>query len=116
MKKLETGRDAIGYYSIGVNDNKVNIPCILEAKCYQTNNSVGVKETSRFISRLKSEEFGVFVTTSYLGKQAYTEIIEDQKKILILTATDIIKILKKKQINTERRLHTYLSEFKNKSS
>ncbi|RTX83764.1 restriction endonuclease [Staphylococcus piscifermentans] len=110
------GRDAIGYYSVGINDNKVNIPCILEAKCYQINNSVGVKETSRFISRLKNEEFGVFVTTSFLGKQAYTEIVEDNKKILILTATDIIKILKKKQINTESRLRDYLEEFNNKSS
>ncbi|UXV43707.1 restriction endonuclease [Staphylococcus simulans] len=110
-KVKDGGRDAIGYYSIGINNNKVNLPCILEAKCYQTTTAIGVKETSRFISRLKHDEFGVFITTSFLGKQAYKEIIEDKKRILILTATDIIKILKKSYITTEKKLLSYLTNF-----
>ncbi|PTJ26487.1 restriction endonuclease, partial [Staphylococcus simulans] len=97
--------------SIGINSNKVNLPCILEAKCYKTTNSVGVKETSRFISRLKYDEFGVFITTSFLGAQAYKEIVEDKKRILILTATDIIKILKKSYITSEKKLLSYLTNF-----
>ncbi|AVO01065.1 restriction endonuclease [Staphylococcus simulans] len=110
-KVRDGGRDAIGYYSIGINSNKVNLPCILEAKCYKTTNSVGVKETSRFISRLKYDEFGVFITTSFLGAQAYKEIVEDKKRILILTATDIIKILKKSYITSEKKLLSYLTNF-----
>jgi hypothetical protein len=46
----------------------------LEAKCYAPTHGVGVRETSRLISRLRHRQFGVPVTTSYLDDQAYREI------------------------------------------
>lgn len=97
------GRDAIGYYSIS-NGGKVNQPlkidCALEAKCYSENNSVGVREMSRLISRIRYRQFGVMVTTSYVDKQAYSEVIEDGHPILIVTASDIAGILKKNSIDS----------------
>jgi Phage integrase family len=47
----------------------------LEAKRYKPGGGgAGVKDTSRLISRLRHREFGVFVTTSHVGRQAYEEI------------------------------------------
>lgn len=43
----------------------------VETKCYDLNNSVGVKETSRLISRIRYIQFGVFVTTSFVDIQTY---------------------------------------------
>lgn len=88
------GRDAIGKYKIGANAFPLTIDCALEAKCYSLNNSVGVKQMSRLISRIKYREFGVLVTTSYLAPQAFSEILDDGHPILIVTANDILKILK----------------------
>ena len=65
----------------------------MEAKCYDFSNGVGVRETSRLISRLRYRQFGVIVTTSYLSEQAYKEIIEDNHPILVISAIDIANIL-----------------------
>ncbi|MDD4039179.1 MAG: restriction endonuclease, partial [Sphaerochaeta sp.] len=50
------GRDALGYYAIG-SGGKANRPlridCALEAKCYGIKNSVGVRQMSRLISRIR---------------------------------------------------------------
>ena len=95
------GRDALGYYVIG-NGSKANYPlridCALEAKCYSKNNSVGVKEMSRLISRIRYRQFGVMMTTSYVHKQAYEEVITDGHPILIVTASDIAQILRNNSI------------------
>ena len=40
------------------------------------------------------------ITTSYVDKQAYQEVVEDGHPILIVTATDIAQILKKNAINS----------------
>lgn len=72
--------------------------CALEAKCYAKNNSVGVREMSRLISRIRYRQFGVLVTTSYVHSQAYQEVIEDGHPILIITASDIGGILRKNGI------------------
>ena len=97
------GRDALGYYVIG-NGSKANYPlridCALEAKCYQKNHAVGVKEMSRLISRIRYRQFGIMVTTSYVHKQAYEEVIEDGHPILIVTASDIAKILRESMISS----------------
>lgn len=97
------GRDAIGFYSISTG-GKVNAPlkidCSLEAKCYSQTNSVGVKEMSRLISRIKYRQFGIMITTSYVDKQAYQEVLEDGHPILIVTASDIASILRKNAINS----------------
>lgn len=95
------GRDALGHYTIG-GGSKSNIPlkidCALEAKCYSKNNSVGVKEMSRLISRIRYRQFGIMVTTSYVHKQAYEEVIEDGHPILIVSASDIARILRRNSI------------------
>ncbi|MBE6100007.1 MAG: restriction endonuclease [Anaerovibrio sp.] len=97
------GRDALGIYSIntgGIVNPPLKIDCALEAKCYAPNNSVGVKEMSRLISRIRYRQFGVMITTSYVDSQAYKEVVEDGHPILIVTATDIAGILRKNSINS----------------
>jgi Restriction endonuclease len=68
------GRDAVGEYLLGPHADPVAVEFALEAKCYAPANSVGVRETSRLISRLRHRQFGVLVTTSHLDAQAYREI------------------------------------------
>ena len=81
----------------------------VEAKCYDLNNSVGVKETSRLISRIRHRQFGVFVTTSYVDIQAYKEIIEDEHPIAIISGVDIIDILYQNEITDLDKLKGYLN-------
>ncbi|MDY0211299.1 MAG: restriction endonuclease [Acholeplasma sp.] len=101
---MDGGFDGVGKYRIFDNiDNSVTVEFYLEAKCYNLDNSVGVKETSRLISRIKNRQFGILFTTSYIGKQAYQEIIEDGHPIVIITGKDIINHLTQKEgiLNTE---------------
>ena len=97
------GRDALGFYEISTG-GKANYPlkidCALEAKCYAENNSVGVRQMSRLISRIRYRQFGILVTTSFVDKQAYGEIIEDGHPILIVTASDIALILRNNAISS----------------
>lgn len=97
------GRDALGYYVIG-NESKANYPlridCAMEAKCYAENYSVGVREMSRLISRIRYRQFGVLITTSYVHEQAYKEIMEDGHPILVMSANDIARILRKNAITS----------------
>lgn len=97
------GRDALGFYMINAG-GKVNHPlkidCALEAKCYSKDTAVGVKQMSRLISRIRYRQFGILVTTSFVDKQAYSEVIEDGHPILIITATDIANILRLSAINS----------------
>ncbi len=97
------GRDAIGYYSINtglVINQPLKIDCALEAKCYSPDTAVRVPQMSRLISRIRYRQFGVMITTSYVDKQAYKEVVEDGHPILIVTATDIAGILRKNSINS----------------
>lgn len=104
------GRDGIGEYKILNNLlSGLKMTFALEAKCYSVSNSVGVKETSRLISRIKHREFGVFVTTSYVAKQAYEEIIEDNHPIAIISGTDIVDILFKNDITDPDSLKKFLN-------
>lgn len=105
------GRDAIGKFRIGEGDSAVLVDFALEAKCYNTSNPVAVKELSRLISRLRHRQFGVLVTTSYVAQQAYQEIKEDEHPIVIISAADIVKILKASGMNYEHRLKTWLRSF-----
>jgi len=88
------GRDAIGKLRLGSGPGAIVVDFALEAKCYGPNNSVGVRELSRLISRLRHRQFGVLVTTSWLDTQAYREIKEDQHPIIIIAAADIVALLK----------------------
>lgn len=98
------GRDALGYYVIspgGKANYSLRIDCALEAKCYSEKNSVGVKEMSRLISRIRYRQFGVMLTTSYVDSQAYREVVEDGHPILIITATDIAYTLRHNSITSQ---------------
>jgi Restriction endonuclease AspBHI N-terminal/Restriction endonuclease len=88
------GRDAVGDYLLGPHSDPVAVEFALEAKCYASDNGVGVRQTSRLISRLRHRQFGVLVTTSHVDAQAYKEIREDGHPVVILAGVDIIAILK----------------------
>lgn len=96
---IDGGRDAIGRYLLGLNDDPVYAEFSLEAKCYMpgirhmTGNSVGVKEVSRLISRIRHRQFGVMVTTSIVGRQAYEEVRDDRHPIIFISGGDIADIL-----------------------
>ena len=102
------GRDAICKYHIGPLSSGIDIEFALEAKRYKISNSVGVKETSRLISRIKQKQFGVIVTTSFVGDQAYKEIIEDGHPIIVISGRDIIDILLNAGISSEKQLSEWL--------
>lgn len=94
------GRDATGWMLLGPASDHIKVSFALEAKHYAEGNSVGVRETSRLISRIKQREFGVFVTTSAVGKQAYTEIRDDGHPIVVISGRDICEILAQNGITT----------------
>lgn len=102
------GRDAICKYHIGPAASGIDIEFALEAKRYQITNSVGVRETSRLISRIRHRQFGVLVTTSYVADQAYKEIVEDSQPIIIIAGKDIIDILLQAGISSEELLQEWL--------
>lgn len=88
------GRDATGSLRIGDGPSSIAVDFALEAKCYAPNSSVGVREMSRLISRLRHRQFGILVTTSHLDQYAYREITEDQHPILVVAGRDIVRILR----------------------
>ena len=104
------GRDAIGEYSIGLEENSINVDFAVEAKLHDAKNPVGVKELSRLLSRLRYRQFGILVTTSYIGKQAYEEVLNDSHPVILISAVDILKILKDAGINTKSKLRHWLKK------
>ncbi len=111
---VDGGRDAVGRYLLGLSDDPVYAEFSLEAKCYrpplngQTATTVGVKEVSRLISRLRHREFGVLVTTSVIARQAYEEVREDRHPIIFLSGKDIADILTTNGYNTPELVKTML--------
>lgn len=89
------GRDAKGTLRLGEGSASITVDFALEAKCYAITKSVGVKQMSRLISRLRHRQFGILVTTSYLDVYAYKEIKEDQHPIIVISARDIAELLKR---------------------
>lgn len=102
------GRDAIGKYKIGDGLSAVVVDFSVEAKCYSPSNSVGVKEISRLISRIRFRQFGILVTTSWIHTQAYKEIKEDGHPIIIISGGDIVSILREKGINSQQAVIAWL--------
>lgn len=93
------GRDATGHMSLGPEADRVHVDFALEAKCYDPIGSgAGVREVARLISRLRFRQFGVFVTTSYLGNQAYQELREDGHPVVVISGRDIVDILRQSGI------------------
>src|SRR5688572_21180409 len=88
------GRDAVGQLRLGRGATSILVDFALEAKCYLPTNSVGVREMSRLISRLRHRQFGILVTTSFVDMQAYREIKEDGHPIVVIAASDIVELLR----------------------
>lgn len=103
------GRDAIGLYRIGTHCDGIDVEFALEAKRYSETDSVGVKEVSRLISRLRHRQFGIIVTTSFVAKQAYQEIKEDEHPVIIISGADILKILYEAGIKTRVEIQEWLN-------
>lgn len=102
------GRDAIGKYRLQIGQDKILMDFAVEAKCYAVNNSVGVKEMSRLISRLRHRQFGFMVTTSYVADQAYKEVRDDQHPIVVIAGGDIVQILRSKGISSKQAVKNFL--------
>ena len=96
---VDGGRDAVGRYLLGLKNDPVYAKFALEAKCYDpalisgSPNTVGVREVSRLISRIRYREFGVLVTTSLISRQAYEEVRQDKHPIIFISGRDIAEIL-----------------------
>ncbi|MET8644512.1 restriction endonuclease [Streptomyces sp. NPDC004675] len=104
------GRDAVGQYILGHASRTISIDFALEAKCYSPDNSVGVREMSRLISRLRHRNFGVLVTTSYFHKQVQEEVEEDAHPIVMISGRDIVEILRSEGRITVDAVRRWLNE------
>ena len=108
---VDGGRDAVGEFLIGPSSDPIRVTFALEAKLYKPfKNSVGVKDMSRLISRLRHREFGVLVTTSHVAPQAYREIREDVHPIVVIAGVDIVSLLQKKGYTTPAEVTRWLNE------
>lgn len=113
---IDGGRDAFGRYLIGLKNDPVYAEFALEAKCYQPPlngarpNTIGVRETSRLISRIKHRQFGVLVTTSVVSRQAYEEVREDRHPIIFLSGNDITTILIENGYNTPQAVEQLIGD------
>ncbi len=108
-RSADGGRDAYGWYHLGPDRDRIRLEWSLEAKLYAPGNGAGVKETSRLISRLRHREFGVFVTTGYVAKQAYEEIRGDEQPIVVICGRDIADLLKRHGHATPRGVGAWLA-------
>ena len=110
------GRDAVGRYLLGLSEDPVYVEFSLEAKCYRPpsnghhSTSVGVKDVSRLISRIRHRQFGILVTTSVIGRQAYEEVREDRHPIIFFSGKDIADILTTNGFNTPEAVKTMLQD------
>ncbi len=109
-RSRDGGRDAIGTYQVGPPADRIKIDFALEAKCYAPTNSVGVREVSRLISRLRHRNFGVLVTTSWVHPQAYREIREDQHPVAIVCGRDIVEVLRRHGKATAQAVTEWLNQ------
>ena len=105
------GRDAVGSYLFGPPSDKLSVNFALEAKCYACTNGIGVKEMSRLISRLQHRQFGVFVTTSYFGDQAYKEVRNDGHPVVLIAGADIIAALHTIGRTDESSVQQWVNQF-----
>ncbi|MER6405029.1 restriction endonuclease [Streptomyces viridosporus] len=104
------GRDAVGRYILGPASRTISIDFALEAKCYSPGNSVGVREMSRLISRLRHRNFGVLVTASYFHRQVQEEVEEDAHPIVMISGRDIVEILRVEGRTTAAAVQRWLEE------
>jgi hypothetical protein len=107
-RSMDGGRDAIGQHSLGPPSDRISVQFALEAKCYGPDNGVGVKELSRLISRLLHRQYGVLVTTSYLGSQPYQELREDGHPVVVVSGRDIVEVMRAKGISNPVEVRSWL--------
>lgn len=111
------GHDAVGHYCISTG-GKVNpalkMDCALETNCCEIENSVDSKQVSRLISRTQYRDFGILITTSYIDSKAYEKVVNYGHPILIVTASDIAKILRINDIDSNNINQWLLNVEKNK--
>jgi hypothetical protein len=89
------GVDGVGKYRLFTNaENDVFVDFFLQAKCYGPDTAVGVSDMARLISRIRDRQFGIMFTTSYIGNQAYEELIHDRHPIILITGKDIISFIR----------------------
>ena len=94
-----------------MSQNYVTVGFAMEAKCHSPRSSLGVKVISRLISCLRHRQFGVLVTTSFLARQAYEEIVEDQHPIIVCSGGDIAELLVAKVgVHTADQARAWLSK------
>lgn len=106
------GRDGVAEYIIETPSNKLKVECAMEAKSFdpESRKGVGVKATSRLISRIRHRQFGILITTAYIDKQAYLEVKEDGHPILFCTGSDIAKVLQLKEGVTSENIDAWLDK------
>lgn len=112
------GRDALGLYRIGAEPAGINVEFALEAKCKtpSTGNSSGVRETARLVARIRHRQFGVFVTTSCVGEQAYQELVEDGHPVIVLAGTDIVRLLRTHGYGTANDVKEWLNSLETRTT
>lgn len=103
------GRDGIGALRLGRGLASIEVDFALEAKCYGISSSVGVREVSRLISRIKHREFGVLVTTSVVDRQAYQEVTDDGHPVIFVSAVDIVRLLREAGYSTPALVEAWLA-------
>ena len=89
------GIDGIGIYQVFKKGTQnVHVDFYMQAKCYDPfSTAVGVKDTSRLISRIKNRQFGVMITTSYVNTVAYQELLEDGHPVVLITGKTIVDLI-----------------------
>ncbi|MEV8221977.1 restriction endonuclease [Dietzia maris] len=102
------GRDAIGTYRIGPGKDPISLEFALEAKCYAPDHGVGVRDVARLISRIRHRQFGVFVTTSFIGQQVYKEVREDGHPVAFISGADIVSSVRRMGYESPATLEEYL--------
>ncbi|SEN73278.1 Restriction endonuclease [Nitrosospira multiformis] len=105
------GRDGVGMLQLGRGAASIEAAFALEAKCYGSANSVGVREVSRLISRIKHREFGVLVTTAFIDRQAYQEVVDDGHPVIFVVAMDIVRLLREAGYSSPTLVSQWLDTF-----
>jgi hypothetical protein len=108
-RSVDGGRDAIGRYGLGPEGDRIHLDFSLEAKCYAPGTRANVRDTNRLISRLRHRQFGVFVTTGTVGRQAYQELREDGHPVVVICGRDIAELLKQHDYGTPAAVQAWLA-------
>jgi hypothetical protein len=108
VAETRTATTSSDYYKLGPEADPIRLDFALEAKCYGAEHGVGVRDVSRLISRLRHRQFGVLVTTSYVLGQAYEELRDDEHPVVVISARDIVDVLKRHGIATASETQSWL--------